>query len=349
MSDILPLKIDALHYDYAQHQVLNNVNLTVNPGEFMAVLGPSGCGKSTLLRLISGLLTPQSGAIYIANQLVAQLGRNLIAVEKRQVGLVFQDYALFPFQTVAENIGFGLAQKTQEEKKIKDARVAELLTLIQMSHLAQRLPCQLSGGQQQRVALARALARRPQLLLLDEPFANVDTTVRQQLIQALRQLAIHEKVSVIFVTHDRNEAFALAHRVAILMPQSQGSDLIQCAAPEIVYQQPASREVALLAGAAFLLPASATGNTAQTPLGIVDVQNPQHGEGIVVVRPEMATFIPDPNGNATITQCTFQGCHYHLLCDTPGGELYTETRSKTPPQVGAKGFVKIIEPCWFLP
>ncbi len=342
-----PLIIKNLSCEY-QQPVFNQIDLTVHPGEFMAIFGPSGCGKSTLLRAIVGLITPQNGEIKIAGQTVFCDGRNIIPVEKRRVGLVFQDYALFPFQNVAENIGFGLPQKTRSEKLAKNERVAELLTLINMTHLAHRLPSQLSGGQQQRVALARALAPRPKLLLLDEPFANVDITLRQPLISALQQLVKHEQVSVIFVTHDRNEAFALAHRVAILMPGLNGSQIVQCASPEIVYQQPVQREVALLAGAAFLLPADAHGETAETPLGTAALQNPHTGKGEIVVRPEMASFVPDAKGNATIISCTFQGCHYHLLCDTPGGQLYTETRSKTPPQIGDRGFVHIIEPCWYL-
>lgn len=342
-----PLIIKNLGCEY-QQPVFNQIDLTVHSGEFMAIFGPSGCGKSTLLRAIAGLIIPQRGEIEIAGRCVMRDGHNIIPVEKRRVGLVFQDYALFPFQTVAENIGFGLPQKTRAEKLAKTARVNELLTLINMSHLANRLPCQLSGGQQQRVALARALAPKPQLLLLDEPFANVDITLRGQLINALQQLVKHEQVSVIFVTHDRNEAFALAHRVAILMPSKSGSHIVQCAAPEIIYQQPVHRDVALLAGAAFLLPAIANGDTAQTPLGLAPLQNPHTGTGEIVVRPEMATFIPDNNADATIISCTFQGCHYHLLCDTPGGQLYTETRSKNPPKVGTRGIVKIIEPCWYL-
>ncbi len=340
---MLPLNISYLSCHY-QQPVFTDINLSVNPGEFMAIFGPSGCGKSTLLRAIAGLVTPQEGSIEIANRCVTQDGKTIIPVESRRIGLVFQDYALFPYQTVAQNIGFGL-----EKSANKNARVAELLALINMTHLADRLPCQLSGGQQQRVALARALAPKPQLLLLDEPFANVDITLRQQLISALQQLVKHEQVSVIFVTHDRNEAFALAHRVAILMPSPLGSQLVQCASPEIVYQQPVDRDVALLAGAAFLLPATANGATAQTPLGLVSLQNPHTGQGEVVVRPEMASFVPDENGNALLVNCTFQGCHYHLLCDTPGGQLYTETRSKTPPAIGTRGIVKIIEPCWYLP
>lgn len=342
-----PLQISHLSC-YYQQPVFSDINLTVNPGEFMAIFGPSGCGKTTLLRAIAGLVIPQEGQIEIAGKPVTVDGKNTVPVESRRVGLVFQDYALFPFQTVFENIGFGLPQKTRAEKLAKNARVLELLSLINMTHLADRLPCQLSGGQQQRVALARALAPRPKLLLLDEPFANVDITLRQQLIAALQQLVKHENVSVIFVTHDRNEAFALAHRVAILMPNENGSQIVQCASPELVYQQPVQREVALLAGAAFLLPAIANGENAETPLGIVPLQNPQTGKGEIVVRPEMASFKPDPEGNATIISCTFQGCHYHLLCDTPGGQLYTETRSKNPPQPGDKGFVNIIEPCWYL-
>ncbi len=341
MSNSSPLMIKDLSCAYQDQPILNNIHLEVKKGEFMAILGPSGGGKSTLLRLISGLAQARAGEIQIAGKTVARQGLNLIPVEKRNVGLVFQDYALFPFQTVRENIGFGVKNDPQ--------RVNELLQLIHMPHLADRLPYQLSGGQQQRVALARALAPRPPLLLLDEPFANVDTTLRQQLITALRQLVAHEHTSVILVTHDRNEAFALADRVAILMSGPQGSHIVQCATPEVVYQQPANRDVALLAGAAFLLPATAAGDSAQTPLGTVTLQNPQVGSGEIVVRPEMASFIPDPMGNATLLQCTFQGCHYHLLCDTPGGQLFTETRSKTPPAVGTKGNVKIIEACWFLP
>jgi iron(III) transport system ATP-binding protein len=341
MPDVLPLTIAHLNCFYQEQPVLHDINLEVKPGEFMAILGPSGCGKSTLLRLISGLAIARFGEIKIAGKVMTRNGVNLVPVEKRSVGLVFQDYALFPFQTVRENIGFGVGGDR--------TRVDELLKLIHMSHLADRLPCQLSGGQQQRVALARALAPRPHLLLLDEPFANVDTTLRQELIRALQQLVKHENTSVIFVTHDRFEAFALAHRVAILMPSEKGSHIVQCDSPEKVYQEPANHNVALLAGAAFLLPAQAKGNTAQTTLGTVPLQNPQIGSGEVVIRPEMATFIANEKGNAIILSSTFQGCHYHLLCDTPGGQLYTETRSKIPPPVGTRGIIEMIEPCWFLP
>jgi iron(III) transport system ATP-binding protein len=279
MSDVLPLVIENLSLDYHHQPILDSVDLTVQKGEFMAILGPSGCGKSTLLRLISGLASAHQGKIQINGQTVARDHHDLIPVNKRNVGLVFQDYALFPFQTVRENIGFGV--------KHNRARVDELLQLIHMTHLADRLPYQLSGGQQQRVALARALAPKPPLLLLDEPFANVDTTLRQQLIRALKQIVAHENTSVILVTHDRNEAFALADRVAILMPGKQGSHIVQCASPETVYNQPASHEVALLAGAAFILPANAQGNTAETPLGEVELLNPHTGTGEIVVRPEM--------------------------------------------------------------
>ncbi len=342
----LPLTISGLSHTYGEQTVFEAINLKVRPGEFMAVLGASGCGKSTLLRAIAGLVTPQKGTIRLAGKTVVRDGRECVPVEQRGVGLVFQDYALFPYQTVRENIGFGLSGSAQQKKQ----RVDELLTLIGMVDLADRRPAQLSGGQQQRVALARALAPKPKLLLLDEPFANVDATLRQTLGEELQMLVRSQHASVLLVTHDRAEALALADRVAIFDPCSHSARITQCDTPKQIYQQPTSRCVAELAGPAFLLPANAQGSTAQTAFGEVALLKPAQGDVTLVIRPEMTAFEADPNGEMKIMARCFQGRCYRLLCHTPQGNIFAEAHhDQTPPEIGTRGRVVIKKPCWVLP
>jgi len=230
----MTITIDAITKTFETSSALNGVSLAIDDGSFVALLGPSGSGKTTLLRIIAGLETADSGHILFGGEDVTDR-----SVQDRRIGFVFQHYALFRHMTVAENIAFGLTVmkgRARPKKAAIQARVQKLLDLVQLPDLGKRFPSQLSGGQRQRVALARALARDPAILLLDEPFGALDTKVRRELRVALRE--IHDRVGLtsIFVTHDREEAFALADKVAIL---SNGR-IEQYDTPQQVEQNPAT-------------------------------------------------------------------------------------------------------------
>ena len=233
----VPIQVSHISKRFSAFPALGDVSLQIAPGEFVALLGPSGSGKTTLLRIIAGLELPDSGRVFFGDRDVTDA-----PVAKRGIGFVFQHYALFGHMSVADNVAFGLTVLKRSMRPTKSEirdRVAELLELVQLPGYGKRYPSQLSGGQRQRVALARALARKPSILLLDEPFGALDAKVRRELRQALR--AIHEELGLtsIFVTHDHEEAFSLADRVAIL---SEG-EVQQFAHPTVVEAEPANRFV----------------------------------------------------------------------------------------------------------
>lgn len=348
MSEIFPLEINHLDYEYPQRPLFRDINIALKKGEFLSILGASGCGKTTLLRAIAGLVTPQQGTILIAGNKVLENGKETIAIENRRVGFVFQDYALFPYQTVQQNIAFGLTQKNKQEKLLAQSRVAELLDLVGMQAFADRYPSDLSGGQQQRVAIARALAPKPALLLLDEPFANVDTAYRQILSEQLQKLMQHERMSVILVTHDRYEALALADHVAVLEQQENGTVLRQHDTPERVYHCPINKAVAQMVGLVSFVPAVAKGDMAETALGNIPLASHFIGEGWVAIRPEMAVFKPETSGSCKVIARSFHGHCYRLTCQTSVGEILVEWNYLEMPAFGQCGEIEFIQPCWFL-
>jgi spermidine/putrescine transport system ATP-binding protein len=217
---------------------VDTLDLAIQQGEFFAILGPSGCGKTTTLRIVAGLEKPTSGEVRIQGQAVTRLPTHV-----RNIGMVFQDYALFPHMKVFDNIAFGLRMRGWSKARIK-ARVAEALELIQLPHIAERYPAQLSGGQQQRVALARALAPEPSVLLLDEPLSNLDLKLRQELRLEIRRLQKELNVTTIFVTHDQGEALSLSDRVLVM----RDGRSIQLGAPTEIYEGPANKWVASFLG-----------------------------------------------------------------------------------------------------
>ncbi|MEC8767049.1 MAG: ABC transporter ATP-binding protein, partial [Actinomycetota bacterium] len=222
---------------------VDNVDLTIEDGEFFSLLGPSGCGKTTTLRMIAGLEFPTEGSLSIFGEEVGTLAPN-----KRSVNTVFQNYALFPHLTVLDNVGFGLKMQGVAKKETKE-RAMEMIELVQLAGLETRKPSQMSGGQQQRVALARALVNQPKVLLLDEPLGALDLKLRQEMQLELKKLQRDVGISFVFVTHDQEEALTMSDRIAVM----HEGKLLQVASPEEIYESPANRFVADFIGRTNLL------------------------------------------------------------------------------------------------
>jgi iron(III) transport system ATP-binding protein len=290
---------------------VDDVSLAVGDGELLALVGPSGCGKSTLLLLMAGLLVPDEGVVEVAGRTVAGPG-TWVPPERRGVGVVFQDAALFPHLTVADNIAFGLARGRDRRR-----RVDELLALVALPGLGQRYPHELSGGQQQRVALARALAPQPAAVLFDEAFGNLDTNlrgaVREQTVDVLRAAG----AAGVFVTHDQTEALAVGDRVAVL----SAGRLEQVAEPAEAFHRPANRFCATFLGDADFLPGEQRGDTVRTPVGELAAVPARRGPAPVevMVRPHEVTFVPDPAGAARVVGREFRGATYLYAVQLPSG------------------------------
>jgi iron(III) transport system ATP-binding protein len=272
---------------------VDGVDLDVLPGEMMTVLGPSGCGKTTVLRLIAGLDTPDEGTIDIGGRRVAGTGAS-VPPERRRVGMVFQDVALFPHLSVRDNIGYGLRGDPD-----RDVRVRELLELIDLPGARDRMPYELSGGMQQRVAVARALAPRPDVVLLDEPFSSLDAALRAQLRGDVREILRAAGAAAIFVTHDQDEALTLGDRMAVMV----AGRIEQVAPPEVVYGEPATPFVAMFVGTANLVHAEVRAGVAMTRLGAVRLvprgSSPSPASsGLIVLRPEHLDVLEAPDGLA---------------------------------------------------
>jgi iron(III) transport system ATP-binding protein len=280
------------------------ISLAVPAGALLALLGPSGCGKTTALRLIAGLESPDAGEVWLRGKRVAGAG-SWVAPEARRVGLVFQDGALFPHLAVADNIRFGLAGMARHEQA---ERVNALLDLVGLEGLGARYPHQLSGGQQQRVALARALAPRPPIILLDEPFANLDAALRRELREEVGRIVRAAGATTVFVTHDQEEALSLADLVAVM----QAGRIAQIGAPAEIYERPTTRSVAAFVGAANFVAGVAHTLSAECALGQVALAAPAEGPVDLLIRPEQLSVAADPAGQATIVQTTYYG-HDQLL------------------------------------
>jgi ABC-type spermidine/putrescine transport systems, ATPase components len=238
------LEVSGLHKTFGSHAALKGPSFRVNAGEIISVLGPSGCGKSTLLQLIAGLQQPDSGEIRLRGEVVSSASK-LVPPEKRGINMVFQDYALWPHMTLFENVAYGLKRRKASAADIR-GKVSELLELLRLEGLQDRLPAQLSGGQQQRVAIARALATEPDLLLLDEPLSNLDMRLRVEMRTEMAYLFRRLGTTVFHVTHDPEEAFAMADRLVIM----RAGAIDQIDTPQACYGLPATRSAASLLGAA---------------------------------------------------------------------------------------------------
>jgi iron(III) transport system ATP-binding protein len=284
---------------FGSTRVIDDLTLCVDQGEFVALLGASGCGKTSTLRMIAGFERPDDGIIEIAGRLAASSTVS-VPPEHRRVGMVFQEYALFPHLNVKRNVEYGL-----QADSFREYRVQEVLELVGLTGLGKRMPHELSGGQQQRVALARALAPRPDVVLLDEPFSNLDAGLRVRLRQEVRDILKHAGTTAIFVTHDQEEALSLADRVAVM----QGGKILQVAPPDALYRLPASRVVAAFVGDANFIPGEANGMTVMCGLGKLPLPlcRPAHGAVDVMVRPEWIDATASPNGDAVVISRTYFG------------------------------------------
>jgi iron(III) transport system ATP-binding protein len=301
-----PLQIRQLWKRFGRTDAVAGLSLSLEPGEILTLLGPSGCGKTTTLRLVAGFERPDGGEIAIGGRVVAGPGA-WVPPEERGVGMVFQDYALFPHLTVAENVAFGLHRWPASDRQ---RRVTQMLRLVGLDGMGDRFPHHLSGGQQQRVALARALAPRPSLVLLDEPFSNLDAALRVQMREEVRRILKETGAAAIFVTHDQKDALAISDRVAVM----NGGRLEQVGTPREVYQFPHTAFVARFVGQTNLLPGEISLTNEHlviTPIGPIPCHHthglPRGSSVIVSIRPD--SFEVDPRGplSGTVRRVLYTG------------------------------------------
>jgi iron(III) transport system ATP-binding protein len=349
------LSVRGVHVSYPGTHVLQGLDLEVAGGTIAAVLGPSGCGKTTLLRAIAGFEPVTEGTIHLGGDLVAGPGCH-VAPERRNVGIVPQEGALFPHLSVARNVGFGLSGPRRERRD----RVHEVLELVGLPDLADRRPSELSGGQQQRVALARALAPRPRLVLLDEPFSALDAGLRASVRAQVREVLTAAGATALLVTHDQDEALSLADQVAVMVDGRVG----QSDSPQRVYADPADVRVARILGEVLMLPAHAANGRASTVLGELAVRDRDRhasGDGTAMLRPEQVLLQPlqpseehdmaVPPANATppgaprtagtVTQVTYYGHDSTALVRLDAGVEVT-CRSQAPHLVGQRVLVSVV-------
>ncbi len=331
------LTLTAVAKSFGDHTVLHELDLHVRDGELFTLLGPSGCGKSTTLWSIAGLHSPDSGTIAFGDRVVFDGGRTDVPPERRNCGVVFQSYAVWPHLTVHDNVAYPLRLRKVGRRE-RTARVREVLELVELGHLERRYPHELSGGQQQRVALARALAHPPDLLLLDEPFSNLDAKLRERARDWLRTLQQHLGVTTVFVTHDQDEALSMSDRIMVM----EAGRVRQVGTPEEVYAAPADPFVADFVGTANLL----SGVAEPTAGGAARVRPDGLGESLVVdasvaapgpvrlsVRPELvrvgtavAPLAPGPNVlTVKVQSSAYLGDHYRYVVELGSGTVVVQS------------------------
>ncbi|GLX69421.1 ABC transporter ATP-binding protein [Paenibacillus glycanilyticus] len=324
------LEVKQLGKSFGSHTALKNINFSVKQGEIISVLGPSGCGKSTLLQLIAGLQQPDEGEICLRGATVASASR-MVAPEKRGINMVFQDYALWPHMTIYDNMAYGLRRQKVPAAAIKE-QLAALVALLHLEGLEDRLPPQLSGGQQQRVAIARALATKPDLLLLDEPLSNLDMRLRIEMRSEMAYLFRQLGTTVFHVTHDPDEAFAMADRLMIM----RSGAIDQIDRPQICYERPATLSAAMLLGAGNRLKSTlvSEGEHATVRIAGHDMvgttlggsSEVQHAEAVdLLFRPDSALYRSDPSAEGNqltvhVLHSVFEGKRWRVLAKTGDGQ-----------------------------
>lgn len=317
----LEVKDLAKSYD-GKHQVLKDISFSVQNGDLVSILGPSGCGKTTTLRIIAGLIQSSSGQILVDNSDISK-----VPVYKRNFGMVFQSYALFPHMTVFDNVAFGLKMQKVNKSEIK-AKVDNILSITGLSQLAKRYPQELSGGQQQRVSLARALVVNPRLLLMDEPLSNLDAKLRVNMRNEIRALQQKLKMTVLFVTHDQQECFAISDKVLIM----KDGTIDQYDTPENIFHHPASEYVARFIGYENFIPVEQTINDHE----IMDknhftfsTREKSSNAKVLTIRPENIKIISDPTNQENvlegkITQIEYLGQSFKYTVQTKIGDFKVE-------------------------
>ena len=337
MSTIL--KIENLHKCYGQKEVLKGISLEVEKGEIISVLGPSGCGKSTLLNIIAGILPVDGGEVILNDRVVTCKGR-MVPIEKRNINMVFQDFALWPHMGAAENILYGLRLRHESPEKQKK-KLSEMTALLHLNGLMDQYPSQLSGGQQQRVAIARALINEPSVILLDEPLCNLDVQLRVEMRTEMAEIFHTLHTTVFHVTHDPSEAFAMADRIVIM----NAGRIDQIASPQECYQKPASAVTAGLLGAGNQLPARYEREDLVSVDGCllhVSVIG-SHGKEITLrFRAEDCVFQRDPAEDvlpAEIVMSAFEGDFYRVIARIGSREV--TFLSRTELSTGTKGYLSI--------
>ncbi len=290
------ISLDDVTVRYGDVAAIEGFTLEIDEGSLVALVGPSGCGKTTALRAIAGFEQPTAGTVTIRGEVVS--GRHvMVAPELRNVGMVFQEYALFPHISVAENVGYGVRGSNRVR------RVKEVLELVGLDALGDRFPHELSGGEQQRTALARALAPEPEVVLLDEPFSNLDAPQRERMRRELRKILKTARVTAIFVTHDQAEALAIADVIAVM----RDGHIRQVGAPDDVYAAPVSPWVAKFLGDAVLFDGTVSGGSVSTVLGSVPTILPDGVEARVMIRPEWIMPTTTDHGTGLVVDREFYG------------------------------------------
>ena len=295
-------------------EAVKNVTLTVNHGEILVLLGPSGCGKTTLLRLIAGFEEPSNGTLSVGGQLVSMPGK-FVKPENRKVGMVFQDYALFPHLNVEKNIEFGLDKSNKSTE-----RVEKIISLVGLENLLKRMPNELSGGEQQRTALARALVPNPTVMLFDEPLSNLDAALRIKIREEIKEIVKQAEATTIFVTHDKEEAMFLGDRIAIM----NNGKIEQIDTPEYIYNQPLTKFVAEFMDPASFIDVTITDpHTLHTEIGVIKVK-----EAIITDKQNLQILIRGNNidlsqekGSCIVESIEFKGSHYSYIIRLPSGKI----------------------------
>lgn len=321
--------------------VVEDLCFEVYTGEIFALLGPSGCGKTTTLRLIAGFERADAGEIYVDGQCFDG-SKTHLPPEARDIGIVFQEYALFPHLNVLQNVAFGLKKLPP---KLRDERVMTVLDMVGMTPFKDRKPHQLSGGQQQRVAVARSIAPNPKLILLDEPFSNLDAGLRHSTREEIRALLKNAGMSAVFITHDQEEALCFADRLAVI----HNGRIEQIGTPETVYRRPQTSFVADFLGATNLIDGEAIGDCAETPLGRFQIVPSTRGKVLLSIRPEHLVMAQSNgtgqnNGVGEIVMRDFKGHDLTYRVRIGTRNYAVQTDYCCPLQVGARVTLQAVEP-----